>query len=63
MLHSFPDCVMRPVSARFAKVIGLCAVALLAGASSVFAQAQQTLRVAPLVKEDQVPSRSSSPTV
>ena len=45
---------MRPVSAQFAKVIGFCAVALLAGAASAFAQAQQTLRVTPLVKDDQV---------
>jgi uncharacterized protein DUF4390 len=45
---------MRPVSARLSKAIGFCAIALLAGAASVFAQAQQTLRVTPLVKEDQV---------
>jgi hypothetical protein len=45
---------MRPVSARFATVMGLCAVTLLAGASSTFAQAQQTLRVTPLVRDDQV---------
>jgi hypothetical protein len=45
---------MRPVSARLSLVIGLCAVALLMGAASAFAQVQQTLRVIPLVKEDQV---------
>jgi hypothetical protein len=45
---------MRPVSARFATVMGLCALTLLAGASATFAQAQQTLRVTPLVRDDQV---------
>jgi len=34
--------------------MGLCALTLLAGASSTFAQAQQTLRVTPLVRDDQV---------
>ncbi len=34
--------------------MGLCALTLLAGASSAFAQAQQTLRVTPLVRDDQV---------
>jgi hypothetical protein len=41
---------MRPVSARFA----FCVLTLLAGAATAFAQAQQTLRVTPLVKGDQV---------
>jgi hypothetical protein len=45
---------MRPVSARLPTVIGLCAIALLTGASTLFAQAQQTLRVSPLVKDEQV---------
>jgi hypothetical protein len=44
---------MRPVSARFT-VIGLCALALLTGASPSFAQAQQRLRVTPLVRGEQV---------
>jgi hypothetical protein len=45
---------MRPVSARLSATIGLCAIALLSGASSLLAQAQQTLRVTPLVKDDRV---------
>ena len=55
MLHSLLDCVMRPVSARFLTIVGLCALAFSASVSDVFAQVpQQTLRVTPLVKEDQV---------
>jgi hypothetical protein len=45
---------MRPVSARLSPIAGLCALVLVASASSLYAQAQQTLRVVPLVKEDQV---------
>jgi hypothetical protein len=54
VLHSLPDCVMRLVSARLSKAIALSALALVAGASMAFAQATQTLRVTPLVREDQV---------
>jgi len=55
VLHSLLDCVMRPVSARFLTIVGLCALAFSASVSDVFAQVpQQTLRVTPLVKEDQV---------
>lgn len=55
MLHSFPDCVMRPVSARFLTILGLSALVLCAGTSDVYGQVpQQTLRVTPLVKEGQV---------
>jgi Domain of unknown function (DUF4390) len=45
---------MRPVFARLPTIVGLCAVVFIAGASSALAQAQQTLRVVPLVKDDQV---------
>jgi hypothetical protein len=45
---------MRLVSARLSRVLALCALALFAGAAPAFAQVQQTLRVQPLVKEDQV---------
>jgi hypothetical protein len=45
---------MRPVSARLSRIAGLCAVALLAAASSSYAQATQTLRVIPLVRDEQV---------
>jgi hypothetical protein len=45
---------MRPVSARSSKAIGLCAIAILVGASSLFAQAPQALRVTPLVRDGQV---------
>ena len=55
MLHSLRDCVMRPVSARFLTILGMCALALCAGTSDVYGQVpQQTLRVTPLVKEGQV---------
>jgi hypothetical protein len=54
VLHSLRDCVMRPVSAPFPPIIGLCALVLLAGAAPLYAQTQQTLRVVPLVKDDQV---------
>lgn len=55
MLHSFRDCVMRPVSARLLTILGLCALALCASASDVYGQVpQQTLRVTPLVKDGQV---------
>jgi hypothetical protein len=49
-----PDFVMRPVSAQSSMAIGLCAIAVFVGVSSVFAQAQQVLRVTPLVKDGQV---------
>jgi hypothetical protein len=45
---------MRPVSARLRKVAGLCAVMVLAGVHTADAQAVQTLRVVPLVRNDQV---------
>src|SRR5688572_31195287 len=45
---------MRPVSARFLPIAGLCALVVLAGTSRLYAQAPQTLRVVPLVKESQV---------
>jgi hypothetical protein len=45
---------MRPVSARLTTVTGLCALTLLIGASSSFAQAPQRLRVLPLVRGEQV---------
>ena len=45
---------MRPVFARLSAIAGLCALVLLAGAIPSYAQAQQTLRVVPLVKDDQV---------
>ena len=55
MLHSLPDCVMRPVSARFLTILGLSALAICARTSDVYGQEpQQTLRVTPLVKEGQV---------
>ena len=55
MLHSLPDCVMRPVSARFLTILGLSALAICASTSDVYGQVpQQTLRVTPLVKEGQV---------
>ena len=54
MLHSLRDCVMRPISARLSVLTGLCALVLLASASPSYAQAPQTLRVIPLVKEDRV---------
>ena len=55
MLHSLPDCVMRPVSARFLTILGLSALAICARTSDVYGQVpQQTLRVTPLVKEGQV---------
>jgi len=54
VLHSLRDCVMRPVSARFSPIVGLCALVFLAGALPLYAQTQQTLRVVPLVKDDQL---------
>jgi Domain of unknown function (DUF4390) len=55
VLHSLRDCVMRPVSARFLMILGMCALALCASTSDVYGQVpQQTLRVTPLVKEGQV---------
>jgi hypothetical protein len=45
---------MRPVSARLSVAIGLWVLALLASVTPAYAQAQQTLRVQPLVKDDQV---------
>jgi hypothetical protein len=45
---------MRPVSARLSSIVGLCALALVTSAASLYAQATQTLRVTPLVKNDQV---------
>jgi hypothetical protein len=45
---------MRLVSARLSRVILLGALALFVGAASAYGQVQQTLRVQPLVKEDQV---------
>jgi hypothetical protein len=45
---------MLRVSAHLQKVMGLCAVVLLAGAGSAYAQAAQTLRVVPLVRDDHV---------
>src|SRR5262245_21231123 len=46
---------MRLVSARFSAALGLCALALLTGASSSFAQVQQQrLQVMPLVRGDHV---------
>jgi hypothetical protein len=46
---------MRPVSARFLTILGLCALALCASTLDVYGQVpQQTLRVTPLVKEGQV---------
>lgn len=55
MLHSLRDCVMRPVSARFLTILGVCALAWWASTSDVYGQVpQQTLRVTPLVKEGQV---------
>jgi hypothetical protein len=45
---------MRPVSARLSSFIGLCALAVLASSSPLFAQTQQTLRVTPLVRDGQV---------
>lgn len=54
MLHSFPNCVMRPVSARLSTIVGLYALACLMGSAVAFAQARQTLRVVPIVRADQV---------
>ena len=54
MLHSLRHFVMRPVSARLSPFAGLCALVFLAGAAPSYAQSQQTLRVVPLVKDDQV---------
>jgi hypothetical protein len=45
---------MRPVSARLSSIFGLCALALFTSGSPLYAQAQQTLRVTPLVKDGQV---------
>lgn len=45
---------MRPVSARLATVCGLCALALLIGASPSLAQVQQRLHVTPLVRGERV---------
>jgi hypothetical protein len=45
---------MRPVSARLSVIAGLCGLMLLAGSASLYAQTQQTLRVVPLIKDDQV---------
>jgi hypothetical protein len=45
---------MRPVSARLSTIAGLGLLAMLASASAAYAQAQQTLRVVPLVKDGQV---------
>jgi hypothetical protein len=45
---------MRLVSAHLSRVAGFCAVALVLSVSSAFAQAQQTLRIVPLVRDDQV---------
>src|SRR5688572_18462459 len=44
---------MRPVSARLL-FVALCAIPFLTTDSTVFAQAQQTLRVQPIVRGDQV---------
>ena len=46
-----PDCVMRPVFARLL-FVALCAIPFLT--ATAFAQAQQTLRVQPIVRGDQV---------
>ena len=45
---------MRPVSAHLSTIAGLCAVACLTGSPIVFAQTQQTLRVVPIVRAEQV---------
>jgi uncharacterized protein DUF4390 len=45
---------MRPVSAQLSGLLGLCALALVASAAPLYAQAPQTLRVQPLVKDEQV---------
>jgi hypothetical protein len=45
---------MRPVSAQLSTIAGLCAVACLTGSPVVFAQTQQTLRVVPIVRAEQV---------
>ncbi len=45
---------MRPVTARFSPIVGLCALVLLASVPPLYAQTQQTLRVVPLVKDEQV---------
>jgi hypothetical protein len=45
---------MRLVSAHLSRVGGFCAVALAISVSSAFAQAQQTLRIVPLVRDDRV---------
>jgi hypothetical protein len=45
---------MRPVSARRLGVIGLYLLVLVASADAAYAQGQQTLRVQPLVKDEQV---------
>jgi hypothetical protein len=45
---------MQLVSARPSTIVGLCAIALLMGASSAVAQVQQRLQVVPLVRGDQV---------
>lgn len=54
VLHSLRHCVMRPVSARLTAIAALWVLAVLVSASSSYAQAQQTLRVVPLVKDGQV---------
>ena len=54
VLHSVRDCVMRPVFARLSAIVGLCSLVVLAGTSPLYAQAPQTLRVVPLVKDSQV---------
>jgi hypothetical protein len=47
-------CSMRPVSAHLGQLAGALAVMLLLGPQSANAQSAQTLRVVPLVKNDQV---------
>ena len=45
---------MRPVSARLLPIVGIWALAFLTSVASSYAQAPQTLRVVPLVKDSQV---------
>src|SRR4030095_10567882 len=45
---------MRPVFARLSTIVACCALALLTGASTSFAQAPQRLQVMPLVRGEHV---------
>jgi len=54
MLHSYPDFLMRRVSAHLCQIVGVCALAFVIGAQPAYGQTAQTLRVVPLVRDGQV---------